>query len=767
MRRLMMGLMAICLLGNVYGQKKWDGGGGDSQWSNALNWYPDGIPIGTDSVVFDNSYSLGGYSINLPGGNVTTQVKSLCIQPVLGIITVVLPNTNTGVPGLQVNGSGDALVIADQGVFRNSSGASSGNALVVTGNIRINNGGKYIHQTARSNASVIDRLSTVIGTEKGIFEYDVPSTAGYTVSLSNNIFGTLIFRALASNGNKSYSGSGSSNVTIRGDLVIDTGVQFTSTVIADILVNGNVDIGGKLSLNPSSAGSSGRNLKISGSNVCFKGSGTVLMNANFRSFEVTRGASVLLQRNLQLINTDNGLSNYGILDMGNCYLWGDGKFIQQDSGVLYIGSVAGLSKSRDSGNIRSVQQKLSKKASYHFNGNIFQVSGSAFPDTVATLGIHNPAHCTIFSTISISDSLVLMKGNFLTDSLHLLKFFGNKIRSITNQWGENQGGWEESYVQGPLQIIISDTSTVSIPIGKKFFTPLKIKKTISGISSYRCEYMEGQPPTLSVDPSVTALKDSSYWTIKPDTGNILHTSVLMGFKPSVNSAFNNVTIKPFVLNTKESQPQWSIANGRYTGNTSCGWVIIDSSNTDFQYVSYGYTQTLTLLPINIPTLELHSYPDQQIISWKRVDQQILDEYALQRSTNGKDFQSVYNINISKDNKEYFEWVDKRPERGIFYYRLKTVSPQGVYYSNIVATNPLKNIVPVIFPNPVSDKLKIFFPTPCSEYHLQIVNITGFVILQTFVNTNYFEIGVNTLKNGIYFVRLFGNQRSFSLSFSKN
>lgn len=767
MRRWMMWLMALSLMGNVFGQKKWDGGGSNGEWSNAQNWYPDGIPISTDSVVLDNSYLLGSYSISLPGGNVTTQVKALTIQPIVGVISVILPSANIGVPGFQVNGTGDVLVIADQGVFRNSSGASSGNALVVAGNIRINNGGKYIHQTARSNATVIDRLSTAVGTEKGIFEFDVPSTAGYTVSLSNNTFGTLVFRALSSNGNKSYSGSGSSNLTIRGDLIIDTGVQFTSTVIADIVVSGNIDIGGKFNLNPSTSGSSGRNLKLAGNNMCLKGIGSILMNANFRNIEIVRGATLLLQRNAQLINADNGFLNYGTLNTGNYFLWGEGKFVQQDSSILYLGSVAGLSKSRDSGNIRTAQQKFSKKAGYHFNGNALQVTGSSFPDTVATLGISNQAHCVIVSAISITDSMVLMKGNFITDSLHLLTFWGNKIRSSTNQWGETHGGWEESYIQGPLQIHIMDTSIVSIPIGKKYFAPLKIKKTIAGNYSYKFEFIESLPPVLTIDPNITVLKDSTYWTIKPDTGNLLRTLVLIGFKQASSNILTGTTVKPVVFNNKDSQPKWSMANARYTGNSTCGWFLLDSSNNDYQYLGYGYTQTLALLPINVPTLELQTFAEQINLSWKKIDKQQVNAYELQRSTNGKDFQCIYKIDVAKEKKEIYQWVDKRTDRGILYYRLKTILLDGANFSNIVATNPLKNAVPVIYPNPVNDKLKIFFPFPCSEYHLQIVNIRGFVILQTFVNTNYFEIGVNTLKSGIYFVRLFGNQRSFSLSFSKN
>ena len=766
MKRWMVWLMAISLMGNLQAQKKWDGGGASGDWNNAQNWYPDGLPIATDSVVLDNSYVSGNYTVNLPGGNVTTQVKTLLIQSNAGVITLIIPSTNTGAPGFQVNGSGDALVIGDQCVFKNSSGASAGNTLTVTGNIRINNGGKYTHQTIRSNATVIDRLSTAAGTEKGIFEFDVPSTAGYTVSLSNNTFGSLVFRALASNGNKPYSGSGSSNLTIRGDLVVDTGVQLTSTVVADIVVNGKLDISGKFSLNPSSAGTSGRSLKLSGSNVMVKGLGSLLMNTNFRNIEITRGAGVTMQRNLQLINTVHALLNYGTLDLGNFYLWGDGKYVQQDSAILYNGAVAGISKSKDSGAVRTVQQSFSKKAGYHFNGNNLQTIGTGFPDSVATLGINNAAHCSITSSVCVTDSLVLIKGNFITDSLHLIQFAGKKIRSNSNQWGERIGGWEESYIQGPFQINLMDTTTVYVPIGKSSYAPLKIKNTIARKNKLLLEYLEAAHAIQNRESNISAINNNGYWNIQSIDGDALHTSVSVGFKQSENNLTAGATLKPFVLNTKETNPLWKTAIGNYIGNSEKGWIVMDSTTTDFQSLSFGYAQTTGLLPIKTPVLEYVIKQDLVLLSWQNLNQQAQVEYILERSTDGKYFEEVYQEKNKLFNNQTFQWIDYLPKKGSYFYRLKEIATDETSYSNTLVVKSKNEGKPYLVGNSVNDQLKIIFPGSCSEYHLQIVNTNGFVLYQTFVNTNYFETRVSSLKSGIYFVRLFGNQQSFTLSFFK-
>jgi len=257
MRLILLGLgMSIAFI--CFGQKKWDGGGNNTQWSNDLNWSPDGIPSPSDDVLLDNSLFPGSYLVELPSGNSLADIHSLSIGTSPNIITLLLPVTNTATTALNLSGTGDVIIIGNNGVLRNASGANSGTPIMLIGTMKILDGGKYIHQTARGNAVLIDRLSSVPGTEKGIFEFDVPGTSGYTVSLTSNTFGTLSFSAKAAGGTKSYSGSGTGNLNIRGDLLIESGTQLSSTLTADILLAGNLKVDGRLNIIPVTPGSTGR-----------------------------------------------------------------------------------------------------------------------------------------------------------------------------------------------------------------------------------------------------------------------------------------------------------------------------------------------------------------------------------------------------------------------------------------------------------------------------------------------------------------------------
>jgi len=231
-------------------QAKWDGGGGDNQWNNALNWSDDLSPVNTEVVVLDNSFVQGSYTVILPSGNVTVTVKNISISPAAGNnIELVLPEENTLVPGLVITGPGYGLDVHNGGIFRNSSGASSGTPVSVADSIRIRNGGRFVHNTIRAHAANMQVLSVVAGTEQGVVEFDVPALSS-TISLSGRTYGKLVLKSDAvAGGALKYTAAGTSGVIIRSDFVIDAGVTCglnfsdTITVGGDLIENGTFDMG--------------------------------------------------------------------------------------------------------------------------------------------------------------------------------------------------------------------------------------------------------------------------------------------------------------------------------------------------------------------------------------------------------------------------------------------------------------------------------------------------------------------------------------------
>jgi hypothetical protein len=303
-------LLLICL--NVSAQKKWTGLGNDGLWNNQLNWTNQQLPTDEDSVVLDNENLAGSYSVALPPTVVT--IKYLTIMPASGNkIELDLPLENTLSSAFQITGDGYGVTINAGGVLKNSGGATSGYGLEISDSLKINNGGTYIHNTKRSNANIVKMLSRAPGTEKGVFVFDVPGTAGYTPSVTGRTFGSLVFSANAAGRARSYTSTASSIVTVRGDLTFTGNVSYSVNFSKDFVIEGDlVQEGGTF------------NVATKANNNSIKIKGNVRQNAAAVITQTSAGVATLelcgtneqhlsmfgqIQNSIALkVNNDNGIS---------------------------------------------------------------------------------------------------------------------------------------------------------------------------------------------------------------------------------------------------------------------------------------------------------------------------------------------------------------------------------------------------------------------------------------------------------------------------
>lgn len=236
-------LLAIIMHGqlNSIAQVRWSGLGGDGQWLTPTNWSGNTVPGPGDDVILDNTFTPANYSVNLPPGNITVTVNSLTITPASGqLIEIILPLANTAIPGFTATSPSTGLLINSGGIFRNASGAISGTPVNLSGSLRINNNGRYVHNTPRSHVNVVTSLSAAPGTETGIFEFDIKG-GGPLISFPGKTFGTLVLSAAAAGGAKTYNANGSTPVLIRGDFIINDGVNFNLDIDDTIVIRGNYD----------------------------------------------------------------------------------------------------------------------------------------------------------------------------------------------------------------------------------------------------------------------------------------------------------------------------------------------------------------------------------------------------------------------------------------------------------------------------------------------------------------------------------------------
>jgi hypothetical protein len=223
-------------------QVRWDGGGGDDQWSTPTNWSGNALPNSTDDVIFDNTFLTGDYIVTLPAGNVAVSIRSLTIIPATGhAIEVVLPSANTANLAFIVNKQGSGLIIFEGGIFRNASGVGGGETLQISDSLIIYNGGKYIHQNRGAHANnIVQALAKRPGTESGIFEFNVPTSSAYALSLSARTYGQLVLSSDANSNIVTYTAISVHPIIINGDLKIGAQVRLSLNASDTLHVKGNL-----------------------------------------------------------------------------------------------------------------------------------------------------------------------------------------------------------------------------------------------------------------------------------------------------------------------------------------------------------------------------------------------------------------------------------------------------------------------------------------------------------------------------------------------
>ena len=286
------GALVLCVVGSLtvmaglaQADRRWTGLGDGASWNAAANWEGNVVPGAADDVRLDHAFVTGAYTVQLPGGSATTSVHRLSIVPGNAVaITLVLPATNIGNPGLKAGDNlagSDDIILGTGAVLVNASSASFGNGIeansVANGSVRIENGGRYLHSTSRATSGIVQLLSTAAGTELGVFEYDVPGTNNFTISAAGRTYGSLTLTRNA--GPASYTALGSTEFRVRGNMRINPGVSFNSSMTGTLRLGGNFSNDGTQTALPSNQAmlfdGPGVQILSGGSGITLNGNATV------------------------------------------------------------------------------------------------------------------------------------------------------------------------------------------------------------------------------------------------------------------------------------------------------------------------------------------------------------------------------------------------------------------------------------------------------------------------------------------------------------
>ncbi len=242
----------------------WDGGGGNLNWFNPLNWSGDVVPDGTKDVTIQTATG----AIQISGGAATAK-SLISLQPVeLSSGSLTLTNASTfsssfTLSGGTLSGPGIVSVSGPSSSLAWSGGAMAGSGTFFLGANRTGNlnGALTLDRLFQNDGLLTLSGATITGT--GSITNSGTLTGAGTLNLTSlnlnggNLTGNLLITANVSNqGGTVTPGASPGALTINGNyvqspggtLVVEIGGTTGGSQYDQLIVNGNATLGGTLSV---------------------------------------------------------------------------------------------------------------------------------------------------------------------------------------------------------------------------------------------------------------------------------------------------------------------------------------------------------------------------------------------------------------------------------------------------------------------------------------------------------------------------------------
>jgi plastocyanin len=199
---------------------------------------------------------------------------------------------------------------------------------------------------------------------------------------------------------------------------------------------------------------------------------------------------------------------------------------------------------------------------------------------------------------------------------------------------------------------------------------------------------------------------------------------------------------------------------------------------DYNYVcqyhqSMGMIGAFTItepLLLKIASFTVAAADSGAMLNWVIASSQDVRQYNIERSSNGMDFKTIYQMKVDIKNTNY-HFTDVNWVSGKNYYRLKSVNNNATFdYTKVISvSNKEMDHNVSILKNPVAHTLSLHIAGIKDNIQLQVLDLTGKEMLSRLVPSGYdgqLDIDVERLPAAQYVLKVSGLESSQTLKFIK-
>ena len=173
----------------------------------------------------------------------------------------------------------------------------------------------------------------------------------------------------------------------------------------------------------------------------------------------------------------------------------------------------------------------------------------------------------------------------------------------------------------------------------------------------------------------------------------------------------------------------------------------------------GVTVVSTPLPVDLLDFEAQLLLDNTVkLTWQTENEVGVTHFEVQRANDGRNFEFIGNVSANNSNisKNEYQFIDKKPNFGHNYYRLKAVDFDGQFeYSPIRQISIGEELVTYLYPNPSGNEVYLKIPDPSGAI-INVYSMDGKLLSARIVSTSDNEVKIelpNAMSDQIYMVSI--------------
>jgi Secretion system C-terminal sorting domain len=184
--------------------------------------------------------------------------------------------------------------------------------------------------------------------------------------------------------------------------------------------------------------------------------------------------------------------------------------------------------------------------------------------------------------------------------------------------------------------------------------------------------------------------------------------------------------------------------------------IVGRPGTDTDIDSIWITSVNHILPVKFGGISASQASGLVKINWSIESEINTNNYTIERSVNGENYTAIGTLNATQS--KAYNWVDKTPNTGVNYYRIKAIDNNGSFmYSNAIKINNGKTKTELsLYPNPViNGKINVEASGLTKGlYTINVYSITGAKVYTTTLQSEGTTVAKtidlsNAVKSGNY------------------